>query len=58
MSAQEVYRSAILNSMGIGAPHDLGASLVHLEQAAEGGHRGTGPQRGVKWLLSQWIRSR
>ena len=40
MSAQEVYRSAILSSMGIGTPHDLGASLVHLEQAAEGGHRG------------------
>ena len=52
MSAQEVYRSAILSSMGIGAPHDLGASLVHLEQAAEGGHRGAQTQLAA--LVGNW----
>ena len=52
MSPQEVYRSAILNSMGIGAPHDLGASLVHLGQAAEGGHRGA--QTELAALVGNW----
>jgi len=52
MSAQEVYRSAILNSMGIDAPHDLPASLIHLEQAAESGHRGA--QTELAALVGNW----
>ena len=52
MSAQEVYRSAILNSMGIDAPHDLGASLNQLEQAAQGGHRGA--QTELAALVGNW----
>ena len=52
MCAQEAYRSAILNSMGIDAPHDLGASLNHLERAAQGGHRGA--QTELAALVGNW----
>jgi prolyl 4-hydroxylase len=52
MSAQEIYRSAVLNSMGIDAPHDLGVSLKHLEEAARGGHRGA--QTELAALVGNW----
>ena len=60
MSAQQLYRSAICNSMGIDAPHDLGASLNHLEQAAQGGHRGAQTELAAlvgKWLLVRELSS-
>src|SRR5690348_3963255 len=52
MSAQQLYRSAILNSLGLDAPHDLGASLKHLEQAAQAGHRGA--QTELAALVGNW----
>ena len=52
MSPQDVYRSAIFSSMGIDAPHDLGASLINLEQAAESGHRGA--QTELAALVGNW----
>src|SRR5689334_10788401 len=52
MSAQQLYRSAILNSMGVDAPHDLGASLNHLQQAAQGGHQSA--QTELAALVGNW----
>src|SRR6266496_1307681 len=51
-SAEAAHLLAVLSSTGIGVRHDLGASLIYLQQAAEGGNRSA--QMELAALVGNW----